>query len=175
MHGREGNVCGVRRGFSGEYAGGQNAGCEKPRLCRDVEYREALHHAQPFPRSARVPGTGFVDDKLRDAPLERAASFLPPFPCDLLVAGNDQIPARPRSQIARNGCFQIQSLLHHVQCLASSPPTGLAFDSILCDSVPARAAVAAGIDGVFVEVHDEPEKALSDGANALRLSLLGDF
>jgi 2-dehydro-3-deoxyphosphooctonate aldolase (KDO 8-P synthase) len=39
----------------------------------------------------------------------------------------------------------------------------------------ARAAVAVGIDGVFVEVHDEPEKALSDGPNALRLSLLADF
>jgi len=38
-----------------------------------------------------------------------------------------------------------------------------------------RAAVAAGVDGVFVEVHDHPEKALSDGANALRLNLLGDF
>jgi 2-dehydro-3-deoxyphosphooctonate aldolase (KDO 8-P synthase) len=35
-----------------------------------------------------------------------------------------------------------------------------------------RAAVAAGVDGVFVEVHDAPEKALSDGANALHLSLL---
>ena len=31
----------------------------------------------------------------------------------------------------------------------------------------ARAAVAAGVDGVFVEVHDNPAKALSDGANAL--------
>jgi 2-dehydro-3-deoxyphosphooctonate aldolase (KDO 8-P synthase) len=39
----------------------------------------------------------------------------------------------------------------------------------------ARAAVAVGIDGVFVEVHDCPEKALSDGANALRLDMLGDF
>jgi 2-dehydro-3-deoxyphosphooctonate aldolase (KDO 8-P synthase) len=39
----------------------------------------------------------------------------------------------------------------------------------------ARAAVAAGVDGVFVEVHDEPEKALSDGSNALRLSLLAPF
>ena len=39
----------------------------------------------------------------------------------------------------------------------------------------ARAAVAAGVDGVFVEVHDHPEKALSDGANALRLSLLPAF
>jgi 2-dehydro-3-deoxyphosphooctonate aldolase (KDO 8-P synthase) len=39
----------------------------------------------------------------------------------------------------------------------------------------ARAAVAAGIDGVFVEVHDRPERALSDGANALRLNLLAAF
>ena len=36
----------------------------------------------------------------------------------------------------------------------------------------ARAAVAAGVDGVFVEVHEEPEKALSDGPNALRLDRL---
>jgi 2-dehydro-3-deoxyphosphooctonate aldolase (KDO 8-P synthase) len=39
----------------------------------------------------------------------------------------------------------------------------------------ARAAVAVGIDGVFVEVHDRPERALSDGANALRLDLLAAF
>jgi len=37
----------------------------------------------------------------------------------------------------------------------------------------ARAAVAAGVDGVFVEVHEAPERALSDGPNALRLDLLG--
>jgi 2-dehydro-3-deoxyphosphooctonate aldolase (KDO 8-P synthase) len=36
----------------------------------------------------------------------------------------------------------------------------------------ARAAVAAGVDGVFVEVHEAPERALSDGANALHLDLL---
>jgi 2-dehydro-3-deoxyphosphooctonate aldolase (KDO 8-P synthase) len=36
----------------------------------------------------------------------------------------------------------------------------------------ARAAVAAGVDGVFVEVHEEPERALSDGPNALRLDHL---
>lgn len=33
----------------------------------------------------------------------------------------------------------------------------------------ARAAVAAGVDGIFMEVHDNPAKALSDGANALAL------
>ncbi len=39
----------------------------------------------------------------------------------------------------------------------------------------ARAATATGIAGIFVEVHDAPERALSDGANALRLDLLPAF
>jgi len=33
--------------------------------------------------------------------------------------------------------------------------------------VLARAAVAAGVDGIFMEVHDNPKEAKSDGANAL--------
>ncbi|MGB9241830.1 MAG: 3-deoxy-8-phosphooctulonate synthase [Candidatus Acidiferrales bacterium] len=33
----------------------------------------------------------------------------------------------------------------------------------------ARAGVAAGVDGIFLEVHDNPGKALSDGSNALAL------
>ncbi|HMZ27012.1 MAG TPA: 3-deoxy-8-phosphooctulonate synthase, partial [Elusimicrobiota bacterium] len=33
----------------------------------------------------------------------------------------------------------------------------------------ARAAVAVGVAAVFMEVHPEPEKALSDGPNAVRL------
>jgi 2-dehydro-3-deoxyphosphooctonate aldolase (KDO 8-P synthase) len=36
----------------------------------------------------------------------------------------------------------------------------------------ARAAIAVGVDGLFVETHPEPSKALSDGANMLRLDLL---
>ena len=36
----------------------------------------------------------------------------------------------------------------------------------------ARAAVAAGVDGVFLEVHDHPKQAKSDGANALELQRL---
>jgi 2-dehydro-3-deoxyphosphooctonate aldolase (KDO 8-P synthase) len=35
-----------------------------------------------------------------------------------------------------------------------------------------RAAVAAGVDGLFLEVHDDPAHAKSDGANALHLNLL---
>jgi 2-dehydro-3-deoxyphosphooctonate aldolase (KDO 8-P synthase) len=36
----------------------------------------------------------------------------------------------------------------------------------------AAAGVAAGVDAVFLEVHDEPSKAKSDAANALRLDRL---
>jgi len=32
--------------------------------------------------------------------------------------------------------------------------------------------VAAGVDGVFLEVHEEPARAKSDAQNALRLDLL---
>ena len=39
-------------------------------------------------------------------------------------------------------------------------------------AVLARAAVAAGVDGIFLEVHDDPTHAKSDGANALRLDKL---
>jgi 2-dehydro-3-deoxyphosphooctonate aldolase (KDO 8-P synthase) len=38
--------------------------------------------------------------------------------------------------------------------------------------VLARAAVAAGIDGIFLEVHNDPAHAKSDGANALHLDKL---
>jgi 2-dehydro-3-deoxyphosphooctonate aldolase (KDO 8-P synthase) len=40
--------------------------------------------------------------------------------------------------------------------------------------VLSRAAVAAGVDGIFMEVHDNPSQAKSDGPNALRLDQLED-
>jgi 2-dehydro-3-deoxyphosphooctonate aldolase (KDO 8-P synthase) len=39
----------------------------------------------------------------------------------------------------------------------------------------ASAAVAVGVAGIFVEVHDDPANALSDGPNALHLDLLAGF
>ena len=39
----------------------------------------------------------------------------------------------------------------------------------------ARAGIAAGVDGIFIETHPEPSKALSDGANMLRLDLLEEL
>lgn len=38
-----------------------------------------------------------------------------------------------------------------------------------------RAAVAAGCDAIFLEVHPNPEKALSDGPNMVKLERLEDF
>jgi 2-dehydro-3-deoxyphosphooctonate aldolase (KDO 8-P synthase) len=38
-----------------------------------------------------------------------------------------------------------------------------------------RAAVSAGADAVFLEVHEDPSRALSDGANALRLDQLSEL
>jgi 2-dehydro-3-deoxyphosphooctonate aldolase (KDO 8-P synthase) len=35
-----------------------------------------------------------------------------------------------------------------------------------------RAAVAAGIDGIFMEVHEDPAKALCDGPNSIPLDEL---
>jgi 2-dehydro-3-deoxyphosphooctonate aldolase (KDO 8-P synthase) len=39
----------------------------------------------------------------------------------------------------------------------------------------ARAGAAAGVDGFFFEVHENPAKALSDGANALNLKKFSDI
>jgi len=39
----------------------------------------------------------------------------------------------------------------------------------------ARAAVAAGVDGIFMEVHREPDLALCDGPNSLKLDTIFDL
>jgi 2-dehydro-3-deoxyphosphooctonate aldolase (KDO 8-P synthase) len=39
----------------------------------------------------------------------------------------------------------------------------------------ARAGIAVGVDGLFIETHPEPSKAKSDGANMLPLDQLDDL
>lgn len=39
----------------------------------------------------------------------------------------------------------------------------------------ARAGIAVGVDGIFIETHPEPSKALSDGANMLRLDKMEEL
>jgi 2-dehydro-3-deoxyphosphooctonate aldolase (KDO 8-P synthase) len=38
-----------------------------------------------------------------------------------------------------------------------------------------RAAVAAGVDGIFMEVHPDPDKAFSDGPNMVPLRFAGEL
>jgi 2-dehydro-3-deoxyphosphooctonate aldolase (KDO 8-P synthase) len=62
---------------------------------------------------------------------------------------------------------------HSVQ-LPSAGANGQAVSGGQPEFIPllSRAAVAAGVDGVFMEVHDNPAQAKSDGANALDLKNL---
>jgi 2-dehydro-3-deoxyphosphooctonate aldolase (KDO 8-P synthase) len=59
---------------------------------------------------------------------------------------------------------------HSVQ--TPSAPNGVSGGQPEFIPVLARAAVAAGVDGVFLEVHNDPPNAKSDGANALHLNHL---
>jgi 2-dehydro-3-deoxyphosphooctonate aldolase (KDO 8-P synthase) len=65
------------------------------------------------------------------------------------------------------GCPVIFDGTHSVQL----PGKGEGCSSGLRQYVPhlARAAMAAGVDGIFFEVHPDPEHALCDGANSLPL------
>ena len=62
---------------------------------------------------------------------------------------------------------------HSVQ-LPSAGVNGEAVSGGQPEFIPllSRAAVAAGVDGIFMEVHDDPAHAKSDGANALDLKNL---
>jgi 2-dehydro-3-deoxyphosphooctonate aldolase (KDO 8-P synthase) len=63
---------------------------------------------------------------------------------------------------------------HSVQLPSSSADGESAVSGGQPEFIPllARAAVAAGVDGVFLEVHDNPKQAKSDGANALESTQL---
>ena len=73
--------------------------------------------------------------------------------------------AIPQMQAA--GAPVVFDATHSVQL----PSAGAGVSSGEREMVPylAKAAVAAGCDALFLEVHPEPDKALSDGPNALRL------
>jgi 2-dehydro-3-deoxyphosphooctonate aldolase (KDO 8-P synthase) len=63
---------------------------------------------------------------------------------------------------------------HSVQLPSAQPDGDHAVSGGQPEFIPllARAAVASGVDGVFMEVHDNPKEAKSDGANALESTKL---
>ena len=68
------------------------------------------------------------------------------------------------------GCPVVFDVTHSLQL----PGAGDGVTAGLAEYIEpmAQAGVAAGVDGVFMEVHEEPSRARSDAANALRLDRL---
>ena len=78
-------------------------------------------------------------------------------------------------QMQATGAPVVFDATHSVQ-LPGGGPGGTA-SSGQREMIPtlARAAVAAGCDALFLEVHPDPDRALSDGPNSLRLDDLPDL
>ena len=102
------------------------------------------------------------------------------------AAGNDQVMV-----CERGVSFGYNNLVSDMRALAAMRDTGapVVFDATHSVQLPggqghasggqreyvpvlARAAVAAGVSGVFMETHPDPDKALSDGPNAWPLGLM---
>ena len=80
---------------------------------------------------------------------------------------------RSLAVLRQTGCPVVFDATHSVQM-----PGGLGHASggqREMAAVLARAAVAVGIAGLFMETHPHPDKALSDGPNAWPLGLMGDL
>jgi 2-dehydro-3-deoxyphosphooctonate aldolase (KDO 8-P synthase) len=94
----------------------------------------------------------------------------------------------------RGACFGYNNLVSDMRSLAIMRETGcpVVFDATHSVQLPggqgtasggqrefvpvlARAAVASGIAGLFMETHPQPEKALSDGPNAWPLGMLKEL
>lgn len=73
-------------------------------------------------------------------------------------------------EMQKNGCPVIVDITHSLQQPnQAAGVTGGRPDMI---ETVARAAIAVGADGLFIETHPDPSVAKSDGANMLRLDLL---
>ena len=124
----------------------------------------------------------------------KKGQFLSPWDMQNVVdkareAGNEQVMV-----CERGASFGYGNLISDMRSLAIMRATGcpVVFDATHSVQLPggrgsttggqrefipvlARAAVAAGIAGLFMETHPEPEKALSDGPNAWPLALMEEL
>jgi 2-dehydro-3-deoxyphosphooctonate aldolase (KDO 8-P synthase) len=72
--------------------------------------------------------------------------------------------------LAKTGCPVVFDVTHSVQ-LPGGQGSASGGQPEFIEPL-ARAGTAVGVNGIFLEVHDHPERALSDGSNALRLDHL---
>lgn len=71
-------------------------------------------------------------------------------------------------EMRRFGCPIVFDATHSVQ--QPSSQTGITGGNREMVPYLMRAALAVGVDGLFIETHPEPEKAISDAANQVRLA-----
>ena len=76
-------------------------------------------------------------------------------------------------ELKKNGCPVVFDATHSLQ--QPNQPKGVTGGRPDLIETMAKAAVAVGFDGLFMETHPEPAKALSDGANMLPLNQLHDL
>jgi 2-dehydro-3-deoxyphosphooctonate aldolase (KDO 8-P synthase) len=75
--------------------------------------------------------------------------------------------------LAKTGCPVVFDITHSVQLPGGQGKASGGQPEFI--EPLARAGTAVGVDGIFLEVHERPERALSDGSNALRLDQLPDL
>lgn len=76
-------------------------------------------------------------------------------------------------EMQKNGCPVILDCTHSLQ--QPNQTAGVTGGKPECIGSIARAGIAVGADGLFIETHPDPSRAKSDGANMLRLDLLRDL
>lgn len=118
----------------------------------------------------------------------KKAQFLAPWDMQQVVAKAESAGNTRILVTERGSCFGYNNLVVDMRSVAllSRGPYPVVFDATHSVQLPggqggssggqrdfveplARAAVAAGADGVFMEVHEDPDRALCDGPNSLRL------
>ncbi len=118
----------------------------------------------------------------------KKAQFLAPWDMFQVVRKAESAGNRRIFITERGTCFGYNALVVDMRSvtLLSHSPYPLVFDATHSVQIPgglgtasggerrfveslARAAVAAGADGIFMEVHEDPDKALCDGPNSLPL------
>jgi len=138
-------------------------------LCRQTDFILAVAAAG---KPVNLKKGQFLSPREMHRVVEKARSTGNP---DLLVTErgfafgyNDLVSdMRALPVLAESGCPVVFDATHSVQ-RPGGQGTASGGERALVPTL-ARAAVAAGVDAVFLEVHEAPERALSDGATSLRL------
>lgn len=144
-------------------------------LCRQTDMIFAGAEAcKKYDRELKVKKGQFLSPEETKNIVDKASHFLPKSKIILTERGssfgyNNLVVDMASFQIMKSfGVRAIHDATHCVQRPGGlGTATGGKREQIL---VLARAAVAAGADGIFMECHPNPDKALSDAATALPLS-----